>query len=140
MQSGLTGSTIQTKDLGHSKISLRDDGIIVIEAKDDHCYSISDVQENWDAIQKLSKGKKAYILNIAGKYTSVDSEVRDFVSKGSHAGFIAAECFVINSLAQKLLANFYFRINKPLVASSFFTEPAKAEKWLKERMAKDGAK
>lgn len=124
----------------HSHIVLRPDGIIEITGRDLHSYSIDDVKENWAAIKALSKGKKAFVLNLAGKYTSVDSETRDFVSKGPHAEFIAAECFVIYSLPQKLLANFYFKMNKPVVTSAFFVDLYKAEKWLKERMTEAGAK
>lgn len=124
----------------HSHIVLRPDGIILLTSRDEHCYSIEDIKENWAAISSLCKGKKAYVLSVAGKYTSVDSEVREFVSKGLHAGFIAAECFVIHSLPQKLLANFYFKMNKPVVPSAFFTDRAKAEKWLKERMKEEHVK
>jgi hypothetical protein len=128
------GNTFSIRDLGHSQLTLRDDGIIILRSVDEHSYTIEDVKQNWNAIKELSPGRKAYILNIAGNYTGVEPGVREFVSKGEHAEFIAAECFVIRSLAQRLLVNFYLAINKPVVATAFFTDEAKAEKWLKKLM------
>lgn len=126
--------TPATRDLKHSQLTMCEDGIIVLRSRDEHSYTVDDIKENWAAIKDLSGGKKAYVLNIAGKYTTVEAEVREFVSKGAHADFIAAECFVIRSLAQRLLVNFYLRINKPVVATAFFTDESKAEKWLKKLM------
>ena len=126
----LVRKPISTMDLGHSVLYKINSGLIVLKSADDHTYSIKDVKENHNAIKSLSGGKKAYILNIAGKYTSIESDVRNFTAGGPHANIIAAEAFVIGSLAQRIIANFYFKVNKPVVSSAFFNDIDKARDWL----------
>ena len=70
------------------------------------------------------------ILKIPGKYTSVDKDTRNHVSKGDGARFSIAEAFIISSLAHKLVANFYLKTNKPVVPTRFFTNQIEAEGWL----------
>lgn len=118
------------EDLGHSTLYKRSDNIIVSVASDNHTYTIADILENYNVIKRFAGQNKAFILNIVGKYTSVEPEVREFASKGPHADYVDTEVFVINSVAQKLLANFYFKINKPIVRTMFFNKPCEAEKWL----------
>ena len=118
------------QELGHSILYQRLDNIIVSVASDNHTYSIADIQENYSVIKRFAGQNKAFILNIVGENTSVEAEVREFSSKGPHADYVDTEVFVINSIAQKLLANFYLKINKSIVRTKFFNKPSEAEKWL----------
>ena len=43
-----------------------------------------------------------------------------------------AEAFLLTSLAQKILINFYIRFDKPLVPSKVFTNKEKAIEWLRQ--------
>lgn len=126
-------------NLGHSILYKTKNDLIVLKSADNHIYSIKDVQENHEAIRSLCGNQKAYVLNIAGKYTNIEADVRDFIAVGPHANIIAAEAFVIHSLAQKLIANFYFKVNKPIINSAFFTDIGRAEEWLLWRREKDAS-
>ena len=42
-----------------------------------------------------------------------------------------ADALVINSLAHKILANFYMKMNKPVKPTKIFTSQKKAVDWLK---------
>lgn len=118
--------------LGHSTIYKRSDGIIEIRCANDFTYDVDDIKENHHFLEELAEGKKLLILNISEKYTSITSEARDYVSKGPHEGFIRAEAFLIHSLAQRLLANFFIKMTKPRVPATFFDykDKEKAEAWL----------
>ena len=113
------------------KIALRADGIIEIHSTDHFEYDVKHVLENYDYIKKLKTTEKALILNVVGYNATMTKEVREYVAKGYHQSFIKAEAFVIKSLAHKLLANFYLKINKPIVPTGFFNSKVDAEKWLK---------
>ncbi|MGZ3861701.1 MAG: DUF7793 family protein [Bacteroidia bacterium] len=126
----LLQEAVDTIDLIHSVLYRTNQGLIVLRSADDHIYSVKDIKENHEAIKALSGNRKAYILNIAGKYTNIEPDVRDYVASGPHVNIIAAEAFVIGSLAQKLIANFYYRVNKPIVKTAFFTDITKAKNWL----------
>lgn len=116
--------------LPHATLRVRTDGIIEIVSADDFEYDIEAIKQNYQAIIKLKKTEKALILNLAGKFTTVTNEVREFAATAPHKDFIAAEAFVIQSLAQKMIARFYLNVNKPKVPANFFTSADKAIVWL----------
>lgn len=120
--------------LEHSHILKRSDGIVEIRCADDFTYELSHILENHDCIKKFAITEKVLVLNFAGHYTSVSNEARNYVARGEHKSFIAAEAFLIHGLPQRLLANFFISINKPVVSAAFFNYKDKslAEKWLFE--------
>jgi hypothetical protein len=128
-----------TKDLGHTVIYKLKDSTLVIKAGDNHMYLVEDIKEIYQVMKDLSGGQKTYNLNVMGEYTSVEPEVRAFSSKGPHKDLVAAECFVISSLAQRILANAYIKINKPIVKSAFFNNINSAKEWLTKQKEYDAA-
>lgn len=126
----MTHKYIAIKDVGHSVIKLREDGIIEIDCSNNYEYSVNDVKENWAIIKELAKGKKILVFNNMPEFTTASKEAREFVAKGEHKDFIAAEAFVIQSLAQKILGNFYLKINNPVVPAKIFTNKEDAVQWL----------
>lgn len=120
----------------HSRLLRRKDGLIIVLCSDNHAYSVNEIKENHEIIKRFSPSKMAFVLNVAGKYTSIEPETKTFIAKGSHKSFIAAEAFVIQNLAQRILAQFYFKINLPIVASEYFTDIKKAETWILKQMKK----
>lgn len=124
--------------LEHSHIIKRSDGIVEIRCAEDFTYELSHILENHDCLKKLAVTEKVLVLNFAGRYTSVSNDARAYVAKGNHKSFIAAEAFLIHGLAQRILANFFMKISKPIVPAAFFNykDKAAAEKWLFEHRTK----
>lgn len=118
--------------LEHSLILKRSDGIVEIRCADDFTYDLAHIIENHSYLKQLASTEKVLVLNFVEKFTSVTDEARNYVSEGPHKDFIAAEAFLIHSLPQRLLANFFMRISKPIVPAAFFAyhDKASAEKWL----------
>lgn len=117
--------------LGHSEIFLRSDYIIQVNASD-HTYSAADIKSIHEAVHKISDSKKAFLLLIASDYTSVDTEARKYLSTPEAGLYSIAEAYVIKSLAQRLLMNFFINVQGTPVPVKFFTEMEAAEKWLKK--------
>jgi hypothetical protein len=119
-------------DFGHSLILKRCDGIIEIRCADDFTYDVAHIIENHNYLKSICNNHKLLILNFTSPYTSITSEARTYIAKGKHQSFIVAEAFLIHSLPQRILANFFTRISQPKVYSSFFNYKDKesAEKWL----------
>ena len=120
-------------DLGHSKITELDNGLIEIICQDEFMYDVSHIKENHSVLEKIyqKKGEPVLVYSIAGKYTGITSDASSYLSKGPHKNFIKAEAFIIHSTTQRLLANLYFlRIMKPPVPAAYFKKVADAEKWL----------
>lgn len=121
--------------LQHSLIIYREDGILELQANDDHVYGIEDVKENVTAFGQLTGNKKVPVLIIGGSFSSLAPETRNFMASEESLKYSKAEAFLITSLAQKLLINFYIKFDKPLVPTRVFTKKEEAINWLKTFLA-----
>lgn len=126
----ISKNIVQEIDCGHTKLKLRNDGLVIVVCSENHQYEVKDVKENHDAIKKLAGQNKVLVLTVAGQYSDATREARDYVSEGHHKDFVEAEAFVIISLSQRILARFYFLMNKPKLKSNYFSDVKKAEEWL----------
>jgi hypothetical protein len=86
-----------------------------------------------ESIEKICGGKAHCILtDTLGVVGQVEPLAREILS--SHAGFSKirkAEAFVVESLANRLVANFYIRFNRPNNPTKIFNKFEKALDWLR---------
>ena len=122
---------IETVQLSHTKIELRDDGIIQFFHQDDLRFTMSEIKEMEEVVKKITNGITHKSLMIAGTFSNADIEVMEHQSRGEGILFSLADAFVIHSLPQKIIANFYLKINKPVLPTKFFNKVEEAEIWLK---------
>jgi len=115
----------------HSLIALRSDGIIELHTSSEHVYEIEDVIENVEAFGKLTGYKKVPVLIVGGAFTSLSKDAREFMATEESLKYSLCEAFLLSSLPQKILINFYIKINKPLVPTAIFSDKEKALNWLK---------
>ena len=116
----------------HTHLQLRSDGIVQILYTDSFSFTIKDALESADAMGELTNGVLYPILKIPGKNTIVDRETREFVAKGAGARYSISEAFVLQSMAHKIFANFYIRIDKPQKPTRFYNNFPSAEEWLRK--------
>lgn len=121
-------------NFGHSLILKRSDGIVEIRCADDFTYDVGHIVENHIYLKKISNGKKLLILNFTAQFTSITGEARTYIAMGNHKEFISAEAFLIHSLPQRILANFFVRVSNPVVHASYFSykDRIAAENWLRQ--------
>ena len=98
---------------------------------ENHDYTIEDTKENVAAFGTLSGFKKVPVLIIGGSFSSLAPETRKFMASEEPLLYSKAEAFLLKSLAQKILINFYIKFDKPLVPSKVFTKEDEAIKWLR---------
>lgn len=121
--------------ISHAELRLRHDSIIQLDLQN-HSYTIEDIGEiNW-AIGELGAKKRVPLLVMAAEYSIVDNEARKFMSKPEAAPYSLAEAYVIKSLPQRILANFFINVTGPPVPTRFFTGLAPAITWLKQQGAR----
>jgi hypothetical protein len=114
-------------------ITRLESGIFRIECEEDVVYDVQMVRENLSCIRKLAEGKLVPVYSLAGKYTLATKEAREYVAKAEMSRTIlSAEAFVVQSASQRIIANFYLRINKPRIPTAFFKKEEDAVKWLKK--------
>lgn len=114
-----------------SVITVIDHEIISVFIKPNMEFEISDVDDISDSIEKLREGKEALILVDVSENTTGNSEVREYSASHGAINFAKAIAYVTNSLAQKIVVNFFiilYRKHKPV---RMFTSKKEAIDWLK---------
>ena len=78
------------------------------------------------------KGFNGKYLNLYefGENSDANNDVRSWAAKDSGNHHTVADAFVINSLAQKMIADFYLKFHKPERPTKVFNNREKAVKWL----------
>ena len=118
-----------------AQISLLEDGICLVKldtSRYDH-MGAPEALEIAEIIENLCKGKPHCILtDTSGVEGQVEPLAREILS--SHAGFSKvrkAEAFVVESLANRLIANFYIKFNRPKNPTKIFNKMESALAWLR---------
>ena len=113
-----------------AEIKLISNNIIKISLIKEIEMEENDVVENYLACEKLTKGKKySYIVN--GNNFSSSAAAKAFATRLKSSNGIIAEAFICSSFTNKLLGNFYIKLNKPTVPTKIFTKEINAIKWLR---------
>jgi hypothetical protein len=99
--------------------------------KDNVEIFIEDLHQILDAQKELS-GQRLPILIYGGKYSTTNVEVLKYISKNENMPYSKASAFVTNSISQKLLGNFYLKIQRPERPTRFFNNKQDANSWLKQ--------
>lgn len=120
-----------------STVSLRSDGIIEVYLVPEKDFTIENAREISAAIFQLGNGKKFPLMIVAGEYTAPTPETRNFVADERSNKYILAEAYVIKTLSQKIIGNFYLEYNKPARPTKLFDSKEKAASWLKQYIEHD---
>jgi hypothetical protein len=118
-------------DFGHTRILKRDDGIVEVICGEDVRYEVEDLFEMHAASSRLVSKQRMPTLFMVGKNTSISQDAMKYGATEEATALSAAEAYVIQSIPQKILANFYLRIHKPPVPTRFFDDRKEAEAWLR---------
>jgi hypothetical protein len=118
--------------LSHSEIFLREDGIVEILIKESSSISDVECKEMLASYKTILNNKKYPMLHIVENYVSFEKSAREFSASPEGMAFSEVEAYVINSLAHKLLANFYLKVNRPPVPTKFFSTKKEAITWLQK--------
>jgi hypothetical protein len=118
--------------LEKSEVFLRLDDIVQINFHDNCEVDKKDCEDIISAYDQLLQNKKYPLLHFLGSYTTFTKNTREFSVTERGTQYSAAEAYIYSSLAHKILANFYIKINKPPVPTKFFTNEKEAVAWLNE--------
>lgn len=90
-------------------------------------------QINHDTLLKFTDNKKDLLLLIdADEFINVTADGRKHIRALEPLVSIKARALVITALSQRILANFYIKIQKPIVTSKIFNNYESALAWLNE--------
>lgn len=119
--------TLKTK---HTVSTVDENNILEIEFQAGQDVTLEESIQIHDWVTSLIPDRKHYCIAIAKFGTTADPEVREWLSSEGRLKTIAADAFIVSSLAQKIVANFYLKYNKPKQPTRAFTNLADARKWI----------
>ena len=111
-------------------ISIKETGVLRFEAIKEMDYDKTEVQYILDNINYISAGKKYLVLVIANEGRNITYEGLKLLGQSQAFSYSIAKAYVIKTLYQRLMANFYVRIFKPKIPVKFFIKELDAEVWL----------
>lgn len=112
-------------------VRVMDNKYYLVDIFKDVEFTVFDLHELIKLEEKLG-GKKLPVLVVCPSSVTTNVELMRELAKNENNPYSSADGFVINSMSQKILANFYLRINIPERPTKFFTNQQEAETWLNQ--------
>jgi hypothetical protein len=75
-------------------------------------------------------GGSFYNIYEFSSFSEMEPELREWASQPNENGYTYVDAIVISNLAQKLIANFYLKFNKPPRPTKIFYDSDKAVEWI----------
>jgi len=107
-----------------------DNNLMYYQLKPHTFIEMKDVKEVLEEVEKLGSEIKYLNLFEFGENCDTDSETRMWASDSKGNKQTIADAFVIRSLAQKIVINFYLKFHKPHKPTRVFNKTNEAIKWL----------
>jgi len=115
------------------------DGIVRIEFGPSDQHTLEDGHEVVDAHNRLADQagvtKVPVLADIRNVKVGADHEARNFYVSEKAAARKAAMAMLTAAMLQKMLGNFFFRVNRPPYPSRMFSDEADALDWLGQFIA-----
>ena len=92
-------------------------------------FNIKDLQNLVNAERAIG-GLRLPVLVICPPSATTNVDLLKELSKNKNNPYSIADGFVLSSIAQKILANFYLKINKPERPTRFFNNEEQAKEWI----------
>jgi len=118
-------------------VSLRHDGILHVYIKPGAEINVDAHNRMNEAINELTDSPRPFVFE-SGEFSSVTKEARTKAKSEEATSMATATAIVVVNLGQRILADYYYKINKPTIPIKIFKNLDQATKWLTEyHMAKD---
>lgn len=114
--------------------------ILLIDILPNCDFEMKDYHQLMNAASEIGHGKKFYNIINVGEYTTPDHESREASTSVEGALYKRADAFVIHSLPQKIIANFYMTFHKPVIPTRFFNTMEGAREWIEMLRETDSQK
>jgi len=109
-------------------IQLRSDGIIHVHYKKNTTVDVETQRVMRDIFRQMAPGKKLPYIFSASSGVTITKEARE--NSNVPDSPIGAYAIIANNLAYRLVANFYLKVNKPVIPSKLFSTIEDALEWI----------
>jgi hypothetical protein len=122
--------TLKRVELSSATVGLRSDGIMQFNIRPAADYSVKDIIAANEAAARIGNGKAYPNLIYIENFYNADSESRHYLASEESNRYTLADAFVVESVAMKLIGNFYIKVNKPVRPTRIFSSGEEALDWL----------
>jgi len=102
--------------------------------KDKAIIDVDGVRAVKKANMELANGKPYAFLAAIGEFSEVTKAAKTLLSSKELSVNTVAKALLIQSLSDRIMVNFYMKINKPIVKTKAFTDRKLAIEWLKKQV------
>jgi hypothetical protein len=114
----------------HFSVKINQEDFYEIEVFDDKEFNFRQLEELIGAQESLGS-KKLPVLVLCEEFASTDTTFVRHLAQNKNNPYSKADAFVIRSIAQKIIANFYLKITTPERPTKFFKVKSEAVEWLR---------
>lgn len=104
--------------------------ILYVEVESNQEFTIDDYKDLMKVVKEIGNGKKYKILMHAGLHTLPTNEARMYITSSEGSKYKIADAFVVQSLAQNIIAKFIMKFQRPVVPTRVFKDDPEALLWL----------
>ena len=116
-------------------ISMCDDSIVRVLFKKNKEIDPSSLKKLFETFNDLVEGVSyPYLYSAEDGSVIFTTEGNAYSKQNQHAFPKVCSAFVVTSLAHRLIANFYLKINKPAHPSKLFKDKEEAERWCYQQL------
>lgn len=128
----MQNSTIlKTLESDHVTIRLRQDGIVIVSFHPNTEITVDFQNILVQLYHEITGGTPSLFLFDGGEFVSITKEARENAILMEKQTPTKASAIVVRNLGQKIIADFYYKVNKPIQPYKVFWQHEKAIDWLK---------
>ncbi|MBL7922115.1 MAG: hypothetical protein JNJ40_17505 [Bacteroidia bacterium] len=113
------------------EVTLLEDAVIEIYIKSGIVAETEDLEELKKISSEIAGNKPYVILVTSGELSSFSKEARELSASKTFITNAKAKAIIVDSIAKKIIGNFYLKVNKPYLHTKLFSEREKALQWLR---------
>ncbi len=114
----------------HVKFYKHSADIVIMEFEDEASLELKDLAELQKSQVELMGEKPCKVISVICPEFTVTQEVRDFGKTDAAHKYIAASAIVCNTLAHRILGNFFIKIQRPPRPTRMFKDLDSAIAWI----------
>lgn len=111
-------------------VALRDDGIVHVTFLPNTEITVQLQGVLIEFYERLTLGEKAYFVFEGGEFVSITKDARENAIVMEESTPTIASAIVVKNLGQKIIADFYYKVNRPKQPYKVFWSFEKAIDWL----------
>lgn len=112
-------------------VAMRQDGIVHVAFLPNTEITVELQSVMVDLYNQLTLGEKHYFIFEGGEFVSITREARENAIQMEDSTPTIASAIIVKNLGQKIIADFYYKVNRPKQPYKVFWSFEKGIEWLK---------